>query len=142
MKRVMSACGILCSGCAAFEGAEKGLAHQKRTVAAWRRIYHLSERPENISCAGCLAPDEQVFHSSRRCKARLCCRSKGFGSCAECEVEDCALLEKAQAVWDGVPDIGATLSPEDFAAYAKTYCGHRARLAAARKRAALKPRSE
>ena len=32
-------------------------------------------------------------------------------------------------VWDGVPQIGATLSPEDFDRYVRPYCGHRERLA-------------
>jgi hypothetical protein len=44
----------------------------------------------------------------------------------------CALLAKAQAVWDGVPRIAKTLSPADREAYAKPYLGHRRRLAAAR----------
>jgi hypothetical protein len=132
MSEIMSACGVLCSGCAAYLGDVKGVEHQKRTVAAWRRIYGMKETPENIACAGCLSPDVAVFHSSRRCKARLCCRSKGFTSCAVCNVESCPDLEKAQSVWDGVPANEKTLSPADFAAYARPYCGHRERLAAAR----------
>ena len=132
MAKMMSACGVMCSECAAFRGQEKGLEHQKRTVSAWRRIYGLRETPEHIACAGCLAPDENVFHSSVRCKARNCCRAKGFSNCAECPDEACPLLEKAQSVWDGVPQIAGTLSPADLEAYAKPYLGHRERLAAAR----------
>jgi hypothetical protein len=130
---MMSACGVMCSGCAAYRGKEKGLEHRKRTVAAWRRIYGLKEIPEHIACAGCLAPDDQVFHSSVRCKARQCCRARGFASCADCGVESCPKLEKAQSVWDGVPEIAKTLSADDIAAYARPYVGHRSRLAAARK---------
>jgi hypothetical protein len=132
MKELMSACGVLCSGCAAFRGDRKGLEHQKRTVAAWRRIYGMNETAEHLACAGCLAPDDAVFHSSVRCKARNCCRAKGLSSCAECPEEDCVLLEKAQSVWDVVPRIAGTLSPADREAYAKPYLGHRERLKAAR----------
>jgi hypothetical protein len=132
MAEIMSACGVMCSGCAAYLGDVKGVEHQERTVAAWRRIYGMKETVERIACSGCLGPDEKVFHTSRRCKARNCCRSKGFASCAECSLEKCPALEKAQSVWDGVPKIAAKLSPADFEAYAKPYCDHRRRLAAAR----------
>ncbi len=133
MNEVMSACGVLCSGCGAFQGKEKGLAHQKRTVEAWTRIYDRPEDPKDISCGGCLSSDEEVFHTSRTCTARLCCRSKGFTSCAECSEGSCPKLKRAQSVWDGVPEIGRTLTPQDYAEYAQPYCGHRERLAAARR---------
>ncbi len=128
MTKMMSACGVMCSGCPAYHGATKGIGHQRRTVEAWRRIYGLSETPEHISCGGCLASDEDLFHTSRHCKARRCCRGKGFSSCADCPTEQCVDLEKAQLVWDGVPEIGSALSKKDFDVYARPYCGHRARL--------------
>ena len=130
MSEMMSACGVLCSGCAAYRGDVKGVERQKRTVAAWRRIYGMKETPEHIACGGCLCPDEEVFHSSRTCKARNCCRAKGFASCGECNQGSCPKLEKAQSVWDVVPKIAATLSPADFEAYARPYLDHRRRLAA------------
>ncbi|HUI56812.1 MAG TPA: DUF3795 domain-containing protein [Bryobacteraceae bacterium] len=132
MLTIMSACGVLCSGCPAYLGAARGVAHQQRTVAAWKRIYGLNETPENISCGGCLGPDDQLFHTSRACKARLCCRSKGLLSCAECPLESCPDLEKAQSVWDSVPDLVRTLPHEDFVTYAQPYCDHRRRLTEAR----------
>ena len=130
--KMMSACGVLCSDCPAYHGEAKGVAHQQRTVAAWRRIYKLNETAANLSCGGCLGPDDELFHSSRTCKARLCCRSKGFATCAECPAEPCPLLEKAQSVWDAVPEMATVLSREDFVAYALPYCDHRHRLAEAR----------
>ncbi|MBZ5553712.1 MAG: DUF3795 domain-containing protein [Acidobacteriia bacterium] len=133
MTRMMSACGVLCSDCPAYHGGARGVAHQKRTVAAWQRIYHLNETVENISCGGCLGPDEELFHTSRTCKARHCCRTKGFGTCAECDVKECADLEKAQSLWDVVPDLGRNLSREEFVTYAQPYCDHRRRLTEARR---------
>ena len=135
MVRMMSACGVMCSECPAYLAESRGVAHQKRTAAAWRRIYNLSELFESISCGGCLGPDDELFHTSRTCKARRCCRSKSFGTCAECPETACADLEKAQSVWDDVPDLAATLSRQDFVAYAKAYSGHRRRLVAARRSA-------
>jgi hypothetical protein len=132
MDEVMGACGVLCSGCAAYLGDAKGVEHQKRTVAAWQRIYGLKETVEHIACGGCLAHDDKVFHTSRGCKARNCCRAKGFAGCAECGEESCALLEKAQSVWDSVPRIASKLSQADFEAYARPYLDVRRRLAAAR----------
>ncbi len=132
MAEMMSACGVICSGCPAYMGDVKGIEHQQRTAAAWKRIYDLNEIAESIACGGCLAPDEQVFRTCRACKARLCCHSKGYSTCAECPVENCPELEAAQALWDGVRDLAKTLSPEDFAVYAQPYCNHRQRLAEAR----------
>jgi hypothetical protein len=129
---MMSACGVLCSECPAYHALAKGISHQKRTVEAWHRIYGLNETVEHISCCGCLGPDEEVFYTGRKCKARCCCRSKGFGSCAECPVESCVFLKKAQSVWDKVPNLINKLSPTDFDTYVRPYCDHRERLASAR----------
>lgn len=128
MARMMSACGVLCSSCPAFRGKTKGIEHQKRTAAAWKRIYRLKERPEDIHCGGCQGPEDQLFHTCRRCRAQRCCREKGLRSCAECAVKSCAILEKAQALWDGVPKLAERLSSDDFRIYAKPYCDHRERL--------------
>ena len=133
MARTISACGVWCSDCPAYLADVKGVAHQQRTVAAWKRIYGLSESTESIACAGCLAPDDQVFHTCRACKARLCCRSKGFNTCAECAVEGCPDLEHAQSLWDGLAALATTLSREDFVTYVEPYCNHRHRLAEARR---------
>lgn len=132
---VMSACGVLCSGCPAYRGKQKGVAHQKRTAEAWNRIYRLHEKPENISCRGCQGPEDQLFHTCRRCKAQRCCRAKGFRNCAECDVKSCAKLERAQSLWDGVPKLVEILSKEDLRTYAQPYCGHRERLEQARQAA-------
>jgi hypothetical protein len=132
MDEVMSACGVMCSECGAYLAAAKGLEYQQQVADAWRKIYGLDEATAHISCSGCLGPDEEVFHTSIRCTARRCCRSKGFKSCAECPKETCDYLEGAQSVWDGVPQIASTLSAADYNRYARPYCGHRERLAAAR----------
>lgn len=137
--KMMSACGVLCSDCPAYHGDAKGVAHQKRTVAAWARIYKLNESIENIRCGGCLGPDEELFHTSRTCKARQCCGSKGFGTCAECSVEGCPDLEKAQLVWDQVPHLAKDLPRKDFVTYVQPYCDHRRRLAEARRALSRRP---
>jgi hypothetical protein len=129
MGTMISACGVICSDCPAYLAAAKGIDHQRRIAAAWKRIYGLSETAGDISCGGCLGPDDQLFHTCRACKARRCCRAKGFNTCAECSFERCPALETAQSVWDEVPDLAATLSPGDFTAYAQPYCNHRRRLA-------------
>jgi hypothetical protein len=132
MNTMMSACGVLCSDCAAYLAKAKGLEYQQQVAGAWRRIYGLNEAASNISCGGCVGPDEDIFHTSVRCAARRCCRGKGLNSCSECPEERCEDLEHAQSVWDGVPGIASSLSSAEFETYARPYCGHRERLAAAR----------
>jgi hypothetical protein len=133
MARMMSACGVRCSECPAYLGNVRGVGHQQRTEAAWKRIYGLNESAENIACGGCLAPDDQVFHTCRAGKARLCCHSKNFNPCAECPVERCPDLENAQSLWDELSDLATTLPHEDFVTYVEPYCNHRHRLAEARR---------
>lgn len=133
MSSMISSCGVICSDCPAYMAASKGAAHQKRTATAWRRIYGLEETADRISCGGCLGPDEQLFHSSRACAARRCCRSKGYATCAECQAEGCPDLERAQSMWDEVPEIAKALSRPEFVAYAQPYCDHRRRLYDARR---------
>jgi hypothetical protein len=137
MEPVMSACGVLCSECAAYKGRERGAAHQQRAAEAWLRIYGYRQEPAQIDCGGCLSSDRDVFPTSRTCRARRCCRAKALAHCGECGVERCAALERAQSVWDGVPEIARTLSPADRAAHAAAYLGHRDRIA--RARAARRP---
>jgi len=134
MDKLISACGVICSGCGAYQAASRGSAHQQKVADAWQRIYGLDVKPEQISCGGCLSPDDQVYHTSTRCSARRCCLTKKLKNCAECPVESCELLEKARSVWDTVPQIGATLSASDFEMYALPYCGHRERLTTLRKK--------
>ena len=129
---MISACGVLCSECPAFLGKTNGPQYRQEAAAAWRRIYRLRATPEQMSCGGCLAADDEVFHTCRKCEARLCCRGKGFATCGECPDPACAKLEKAQSVWDSVPALAGRLSASDFDTYAKPYCGHRERLASVR----------
>ena len=140
MTRMMSACGVLCSGCPAFRDRDDGIDRQE-TAAVWRRSNGLKHKAGDISCAGCLGPDDQLFHTCRKCKARRCCRIKGLRSCAECTVKSCALLEKAQAQWDGVAKLVQVVGRADFAEYAKPYCNHRERLERARRAAAKRRRA-
>jgi len=132
MTRMMSACGVLCSGCPAFRDKEDRIDREE-TVAAWRRIYGLREQAADISCGGCLGPDDQLFHSCKKCKARQCFRKKGLRSCAECTVESCARLERAQAQWDSIAKLVNVVPRADFAKYVKPYCNHRERLERARR---------
>ncbi len=133
MDNVMSACGVLCSGCAAYMAAAKGAAYQKEAAEGWTRVYGFQVEPEKMSCGGCLGPDDRVFFTSAKCTARRCCLSKGFHSCAECPETTCELLQRAQSNWETVPEIGAKLSTSDFEKYAEPYCGLCERFEAARR---------
>jgi len=133
MDKVISACGVICSDCAAYIADSKGAAYQKEAAEAWSRIYGFQVEPVKMSCGGCLSSDDKVFHTSIKCTARRCCLGKGFASCAECPEKSCELLKRAQSNWDTVPEIGAKLSASDFEKYAQPYCGYRERLEAARR---------
>jgi hypothetical protein len=131
---MISACGVICSDCPAYQGKTKGTAHQEQTSQAWRKIYGLNETPDHITCGGCLGTDEELFYTSLNCSARRCCLAKGLLSCAECSLEKCPDLEKAQAVWDDVPLLVNAISAVEFEIYAKPYCDHRNRLSQERNR--------
>jgi hypothetical protein len=140
MTTVMSACGVLCSGCPAFWDKEDRIDRQG-TVPSRRSVHRPKENTEHTSCGGCLGPDDQVFHTCTGCEARQCCRDKALRSCAECFVKSCVLLEKAQAQWDRVPELVQVVSRADFAKYAKPYCNPRERLERARRAGAKRTRA-
>lgn len=129
---MISVCGVICSDCPAYQAAAKGPAYQQRTAEAWHRIYELNFSPDQIACGGCLGSDAELFCTMGDCAARRCCLARGYSGCAECPDVQCPDLEKAQAVWDGVPALIDRLSAADFVEYARPYCDHRARLAALR----------
>ncbi len=129
---MISACGVICSDCPAYQGSTKGTAHQDRVVEAWHRIYKLNMTPDRITCGGCLGSDKDLFYTMGDCQARRCCLSKGFKSCAECPDQACADLEKAQSTWDEVPQLIDKLSAQEFETNARPYCDHRLRLRAMR----------
>jgi len=125
----MSACGVLCSECPAFLAHRAGdPAMRERVAAAWHELYGLDFGPDVIRCGGCFGPDDQLFHTSRRCAARRCCRSRGLASCAKCGDRPCADLEKAQSVWDGLEERAATLPRSVFREFVQPYCGARRRV--------------
>lgn len=93
----------------------------------WNAGFYLNEFTQNCKISS-LYPFSPI-----RSKLRVAgCRSKGFISCAECPDVSCVNLEKAQSVWDEVPNLADKLTSTDFTVYAQPYCDHRKRLAAER----------
>jgi hypothetical protein len=39
---------------------------------------------EQIRCAGCLGPEEEIWRNCRKCGIRACLKEKGFRFCYEC----------------------------------------------------------
>ena len=86
MKKLISCCGLNCAACDAYIAtmANDDELRQK-TAEKWRVEYNAEGiTPDMINCTGCREPGVKIPHCET-CEIRVCARSKGFQTCAECD---------------------------------------------------------
>lgn len=94
MKKLISCCGLNCATCDAYIATMANDDDLRaRTAEKWTTEYNASGiTPEMINCTGCREPGVKISHVET-CEIRLCARSKGFQTCAECELlETCSIV--------------------------------------------------
>ncbi len=94
MEKIIACCGLDCTGCEArIATITNDDELRASTAERWRAQYNAPDiTPEMINCTGCREPGVKVGHWSQ-CEIRKCADSKGFKTCAECEIlESCALV--------------------------------------------------
>lgn len=64
-----------------------------KTAEKWRVEYNAPGiTPEMINCTGCREPGVKIPHCET-CEIRVCVRSKGYQTCADCELlENCSIV--------------------------------------------------
>ena len=101
MAIVLAACGLDCSTCETYQAHQANNLEQKKDIAErWSQHYSATLSAEDIVCDGCMSEGAR-FVWCNKCPIRDCVTSKGFQTCAECEIFSCetnAFLFKAAPI--------------------------------------------
>lgn len=94
MEKLIACCGLDCATCDA-RIATINNDNQLRAITAekWKSLYNAPNiTPETINCTGCREAGVKFAHCTQ-CEIRNCVKSKGFNTCAECNMmETCAIV--------------------------------------------------
>jgi hypothetical protein len=94
MEKLISCCGLNCATCdARIATMADDNELRFKTAEKWRVEYNAEGiTPEMINCTGCREPGVKIGHCET-CAIRVCVRSKGFQTCAGCEIlESCSIV--------------------------------------------------
>jgi len=107
MEKVIACCGLNCATCdARIATLANDDVLREQTAAKWKVQFSADITAEMINCTGCREAGVKFAHCGE-CEIRKCAKTKGFGSCADCDdLEDCALLKN---IHQYVPDALANL---------------------------------
>jgi len=110
MSKIISACGLVCSGCPAYVATQANDVDAIARVAAeWTVTYNTKVSPEHVWCDGCLTEGPRKCHHAGECEVRACVVERGLSNCAQCDDYGCARIEaffamvpQARTVLDGL----------------------------------------
>lgn len=120
MNIIVSACGLLCSKCPAYEGTiSNDAALIEKTAKEWSAQYGVEMRPDDVWCTGCMIEGRRKSaHCVEGCEIRNCVKTRGYESCALCaDRPECAHLAYITA---HVPPAGRLL--DTLAAFKNHFC--------------------
>jgi len=85
MKKLISCCGLNCSGCEAKIATMKNDDNLRQITAdKWKVMYNSPDITASmINCTGCREEGAKFTHCFN-CEIRKCVRSKGYDTCADC----------------------------------------------------------
>ena len=118
-KKIIGACGIVCSDCPATIATKTNDdALRARTATEWSAMYHADIKPAGIDCDGCPGREAGVpvedcpsagprlFAHCLECGIRACAHGRQLVTCAECSDYACRKLQEFFAM---VPQAQQTL---------------------------------
>ncbi len=93
MKEMISYCGLACHECGAYIATVNNDEKKRREVAElWSKEYHVTLRPEDIACAGCVVLEGPHIGHCFECAIRKCGIAKGVITCAHCTDYGCKTI--------------------------------------------------
>jgi hypothetical protein len=90
MEKLIACCGLNCATCdARIATITNDDLLRAKTAETWSSQYSAGLTTEMINCTGCREAGAKFEHC-QNCEIRNCVHSKGFQTCAECEMlENC-----------------------------------------------------
>lgn len=94
MEKVIACCGLNCATCdARIATLANDNELRAQTAEKWKVQFSAGITTEMINCTGCREEGVKFSHCSQ-CEIRNCAKSKGFETCAHCDMlEGCVLLK-------------------------------------------------
>ncbi len=83
-KNWLAPCGLYCGVCGVMMATRDGNDKFKERLAT---VYGI--KPEQVKCAGCQAPEEEVFGYCRLCPIKSCNQERGYQGCHQCDDHPC-----------------------------------------------------
>ena len=91
--KMISRCGLECTGCPAFQATRaKDEAKARETAALWSKLYNVKVEVKDVWCNGCLGRGKHCTHWGE-CEIRACAQKKRAKNCAFCKDYPCDPLE-------------------------------------------------
>ncbi|MBU1672263.1 MAG: DUF3795 domain-containing protein [Actinobacteria bacterium] len=88
-RQYLAPCGLYCGVCAVmYATRDENPKFRERLTA----VYGLPA--EEIYCAGCLAPTDQVWILCKECVIKACTLEKGYEGCHQCSQWPCRYIEE------------------------------------------------
>lgn len=93
MKKLVSACGLVCSECPAFVATKANdAAAVARIAGEWTEMFHVEIPPEHVWCEGCMTEGPRKCQHTTDCEVRACVRKRGLDNCAACADYGCKTI--------------------------------------------------
>ena len=94
MEKLIACCGLNCARCEARIATLTDDPELRiLTAEKWKTQYGEHISPEMINCTGCREPGVKIGHCAE-CEIRNCVNSKGFDTCADCDLLENCIMTK------------------------------------------------
>jgi hypothetical protein len=94
-KKLIAACGLICSECPAYIATQKNDdALRAETARKWSEMFKSDIKPTDINCDGCPGDSGRLFNYCSTCAIRKCAREKKLATCASCPEYSCQKLDE------------------------------------------------
>jgi len=93
-KRMVAACGLICTECPAFIATQGNDDEKRRKVAEEWSAWGEKLVPQDINCDGCVQVGGRLFKFCTTCEVRGCALERKFENCAHCGDYPCQKLDK------------------------------------------------
>jgi len=95
MDKYIAICGLDCEHCEARKATVNNDDELRKKVAKqWSEWNKVEITPDMINCVGCRIDGVKCQFCDSLCPIRICCNSKGFETCGDCDqLETCETIK-------------------------------------------------
>jgi hypothetical protein len=122
MNESIARCGYVCDLCPAYKSNVHSPGDRQKVSDGWFKYFGFRIPPEQIICDGCRDSSSDARRIDSGCKVRSCTISRGFKTCAECDLYPCETLnEKIVSRASVESNFGSPIPDEDYKTFVQPY---------------------